>query len=374
MKVIILTLSTGNGHHKASMALCEYLKTRNVDAVIVDAYKYFNKYLSNLLEKGYLFATKYAPYMYGKFYNIIERQDHSDSKISWSKFCNSFVAHQFAKYLSKQSPDLVVSTHPLAAYLITRYKQKRLVNTKTIGIITDFCVHPYWEQTDMDYYIAVNELIKNQLVKKGLPKEKILPFGIPIEMKFSKKMTKSRARKLLGIDDKPTVFIITGSMGYGHTEKYIRALDNMDDDFQIISVCGRNTGMKRNIDTLKLHKKIYNYGFVDNVDIMMDASDFIVTKPGGLTVSEAIAKGIPIILVDPIPGQEDRNREFLLNNGLAVGVSKTMPIDEVLYELIHCDMRRRQISQMQSLLGKANSAELLGNFIIDLIGDDNANE
>ncbi len=370
MKVIILTLSTGNGHHKAAAALCEYLKSRDTDAVIIDAYKYFNKYLSNLIEKGYLLATKYAPYMYGKFYRLIEKQDHSDSKISWSQFCDSIVARQFARYLSSQKPDLVVSTHPLASYLITRYKRKELVNIKSIGIITDFCMHPYWEQTDMDYYVTVNELMKNQLLKKGLLGDKILPFGIPIEMKFSKKIPREEARKILGIKNKKTVFIITGSMGYGHTEKYIRALDGMKDDFQIISVCGRNAAMKRHIDTLSLSKKIYNFGFVNNVDLMMDASDIIVTKPGGLTVSEAIAKKLPIILVDPIPGQEDRNREFLLNNGLAVGVSKTLPIDEVMYELLNCDMRREQISTMQSLLGRPESSKMLGDFIRDFIGDE----
>ena len=123
--------------------------------------------------------------------------------------------------------------------------------------------------------------------------------------------------------------------------------------------------MKRHIDSLSTRKTIYNFGFVDNVDVLMDASDIIVTKPGGLTVSEAIAKRLPIILVDPIPGQEDRNREFLLNNGLAVGVSKTLPIDEVMYELLNCETRRNQISEMQSLLGRPNSSKTLGDFIIE---------
>lgn len=364
MKVIILTMSTGNGHNKASAALCGYLKEQGADALIVDAYKYFNKLLSDLFEKGYLIATKYTPYMYGKFYRKIEKHDYSEAKLSWSKFCNSFVARQFAKYISRQNPDMVVSTHPLAAYLITTYMEKKLVSTKSIGIITDFCVHPFWEQSKMDYYVSVNEVIKNQIVKKGIPECKILPFGIPIEMKFANKINKSEARKILGIEDKHTIFIITGSMGFGNTQKYIKALDSMKDDFQIISVCGNNKHMKRHIDEMTTKKKIYNYGFVNNVDLMMDASDFIITKPGGLTVSEAIAKKLPIILVDPIPGQEDRNREFLLNNGLAVGVSETLPVDEVLCELLHCKTRRNQISEMQTLLGHPLAAKELGDFII----------
>lgn len=367
MKIIILTMSTGNGHNKASSALCSYLKSQGADAVIVDAYKYFNKLLSDLIEKGYLLATKYVPYIYGVFYRKIEKHDYSEAKISWSKFCNSFVARQFAKYISRQNPDLVVSTHPLAAYLLTTYMEKKLVNTKSIGIITDFCVHPFWEQTKMDYYVSVNEVITNQIVKKGLSKEKILPFGIPVDMKFSKKYDKAEARKILGIPDKNTIFIITGSMGFGNIKKYVKALDNMKEDFQIISVCGNNKHMKQRIDEMSTKKVLFNYGFVDNVDVMMDAADFIITKPGGLTVSEAIAKKIPIILIDPIPGQEDRNREFLLNNGLAVGVSDTLTVDEVLYELLHCETRCRQLSQMQELLGHADSSKKLGDFIINEI-------
>jgi len=369
MKVIILTMSTGNGHHIASRALCEYLKNQNVDAQIIDAYKYFNKIFSDLLEKGYLLATKYTPYMYGKFYRKIEKQDHTDSKMTWSQFCNSFVARQFARYISKQNPDIVVSTHPLASYLITKYKSKKLVNTKSIGIITDFCVHPYWEQTSMDFYVCANELIINQLIKKGINVEKILPFGIPIDTKFSKKTEKSKARELLGIEDKKTIFIITGSMGYGNIKKYILALDEMDEDFQIISVCGNNREMKHQLDLLKTKKTLYNHGFVNNVDLMMDASDIIITKPGGLTVSEAIAKKLPVILVDPIPGQEDRNRDFLINNGLAVGVTDTLTVDEVLYELMHCETKCNQIIEMQSLLGRTNSSETLGNFIINYAGE-----
>ena len=213
MKAIILTMSTGNGHNIASNALKGYLASQGVDAKVIDAYKYFNKKLSDLLEKGYLLSTKYAPYIYGKFYKSIEKHN-PDSKLAWSTFCNSLVARQFAKYISKQNPDVVIPTHPLAAVLMSEYKRKKLVDTKTVGIVTDFCILPYWDMADMDYYVTANELVKNLLVKKGIREEKILPFGIPVDMKFSRKADKSEARKLLGIEDKKTIFIISGSMGF----------------------------------------------------------------------------------------------------------------------------------------------------------------
>ena len=194
-----------------------------------------------------------------------------------------------------------------------------------------------------------------------------LPFGIPVDLKFSTRQEKAKAREELGIENKTTIFVITGSMGFGNTEKYIRALDQMDGDFQIISVCGNNKSMKNRIDALETRKKLYNFGYVNNVDMIMDASDIIVTKPGGLTVSEAISKNIPMILVDPIPGQEDRNREFLINTGMAVGVSKLTPIDDVVNTLLTYEERRNQLCNMQSALGKPFAAKELGDFIIDFV-------
>ncbi len=369
MKAIILTMSTGNGHNIASHALRNYLKSQGAEAIVIDAYKYFNRALSKLLEKGYLFSTKYTPYVYGKFYNSIEKHD-PDSKLSWSRFANSFVSRQFARYISRQEPDIVISTHPLAAVLMSTYKDKKLVDTKSVGIVTDFCILPYWDMANMDYYITANDLVKNQLIKKGVAPGRILPLGIPIDLKFAQKGDKSEARQKLAIADKMTVFIISGSMGFGNTEKYIRALDDMDEDFQIISVCGNNANMKNRIDNLRTTKTIYNYGYVNNVDTIMDASDIIITKPGGLTVSEAIAKNLPMILVDPIPGQEDRNREFLINAGLASGASKITPVDEVVYQFIHYPQRQEQICHMQAILGKPNAAKDVGDFIIKFTNED----
>ena len=364
MKAIILTMSTGNGHHIASNSIKENLLSKGVDAIVIDAYKYFSRSLSKLIEKGYVWSAKYIPYMYGKFYDSIEKHN-PDSKLSWSRFCNGLVASKFGKYISKQNPDIVISTHPLAAVLMTTYKKKKLVNTKTIGIVTDFCILPYWDMADMDYFVTANDDVKYMLMKKGIDSHKILPYGIPINEKFSKKIPKEEARKMLGIEDKTTLFIMSGSMGFGDTERYISTLDHMNADFQIISVCGSNKSMKNRIDQMVTSKKIYNFGYVDTVDVIMDASDIMITKPGGLSASEAISKNLPMILINPIPGQEDRNKEYLINSGMATGVSQNLPIDVLVYMLLSNEEKKNQIIKMQQLSGKANSSETIGNFIID---------
>lgn len=364
MKAMVLTISAGQGHNKTARAIGDYLKSQGVDVDIVDTYKYFNTALSNLVEKGYLLSTKFTPAMYGNIYSKAEQRDHSD-KINVVDMAGKIISRQFYKFIAGKNPDVIIATHIFAANLVSKFKEKKESHALTFGVLTDFTVHPFWETADLDYYVTPTALLNNQMIKKGIPEEKILPFGIPIEMKFSDLTNKEDARKILGIENKKTVFVMTGSMGYGDVIKYVKELDELEYDFQIITVCGNNTHLKNQIDRLRTHKKIYNFGFVDNVDVIMDASDIIVSKPGGLTTSEALAKRLPMVLIDPIPGQEDRNYEFLVNNGLAIGVSETFSVGEALYQLLSSENRAECIAKMAEEVGKPDSSKRLGDFIIN---------
>ncbi len=364
MKALVLTISAGQGHNKTARAIGDYLKSQGVDVDIIDTYKYFNTALSNLVEKGYLLSTKFTPVMYGNIYSKAEQRDHSD-KINVVDMAGKIISRQFYKFIAGKNPDVIIATHIFAANLVSKFKEKKESHALTFGVLTDFTVHPFWETAELDYYVTPTALLNNQLIKKGIPEEKILPFGIPIEMKFTVSSNKEDARKILGIENKKTVFVMTGSMGYGDVIKYVKELDELQYDFQIITVCGNNTHLKNQIDRLRTHKKIYNFGFVDNVDVIMDASDIIVSKPGGLTTSEALAKRLPMVLIDPIPGQEDRNYEFLVNNGLAIGVSETFSVGEALYQLLSSENRAECMAKMAEEVGKPDSSKRLGDFIIN---------
>lgn len=227
-----------------------------------------------------------------------------------------------------------------------------MLRAKCIGILTDYAFHPFWEEAlHLDYVVVPNELLTAQAIKKGYREEQVLPLGIPINPKFSVQVSQSEARARLGLDlNKRTVLLMSGSMGYGNIEETVEQLDRVTYDFQIITVCGNNSAAKAKIDGMKTKKRILNLGFVDYVDLLMDASDCIITKPGGLTSSEAMAKGLPMIIINPIPGQEDRNTEFFTNNGVAMAVSNTLPIDEVMYHLLanpkRLDIMRESIAQI----------------------------
>ena len=214
----------------------------------------------------------------------------------------------------------------------------------------------------LDYYVIPDELLEHEMQKKGIAKKKLLPFGIPIREQFVKKNDPIEARKKLGIENIPTILIMMGSMGYGNIKKILAQIDTYPKDFQVLCVCGTNKKIKSVVDECEWNKKIYSYGFVDNVDVMMDAADFIITKPGGLTTSESLAKGLPMITMNPLPGQEDRNLNFLVNNGAAIMVNDTYQISEAINQMFACPWRVAMMEESVRHLGKPNATADLYNF------------
>lgn len=364
MRVLFLSVTAGYGHHQAANVIIEYLEDQGIDCKMLDTFEYINPLLGESIEKGYLMSTKFTPGVYGKFYRLADKEEGGEEgKFSVIRLTNSVLSKKLVNFLQDYDPNIIVCTHVFAAQLMTQIKKKGLYY-KTVGIVTDFTVHPFWEDTDIDYYIMASEQLNYQAAKKGIAKSKVIAAGIPIHKKFSTKMDKKAARHLLNMEDKTTILIMSGSMGFGNVVENIMRLNRMDMEFQMISVCGNNRSLKEHIDNLEIRKNIYNFGFVNNIDVLMDAADCIITKPGGLTSSEALAKGLPMILSHPIPGQEDRNAEFLVNNGAAMYTSETYPIDEAIYQLFHSKSRLKLLKAAMAEIAKPNSTEDIGNLII----------
>ncbi len=366
MKGLIFSITAGQGHNQTAKVMCDSLKDAGIECKYMDVFEYINPLLSKSVSDIYLMSTKNVPKIYGTGYRMCEKRDANSGKVL-PKLSTMILSRKLLKLVHQEKPDFIICTHVFAALLVTYLSGHIDVNVHTIGIVTDFTIHPYWEDTNLDYYITPSELLTYQGMKKGIPEEKFKPLGIPIAPKFSVTRSKEEACRLLGIPNKKTVLVMSGSMGFGNVIDALKAIDSLKIDFQIITVCGNNKKLKAQIDEEIWKKPLYNYGYVDNVDILMDAADCIITKPGGLTTSEALAKGVPMIMNNPVPGQEDRNVEFLLNAGAAIKVSKTFPIDDALYQLFVNSERRKVIDHSIASLKKPNAANDLAAFVKTLI-------
>lgn len=369
MRALIFTVTAGQGHNQVASVLCQHLKEADIETLSIDALEYITPVLKETISQGYLVSTKRIPKVYGKVYRLCEKRELENGESRLIKITNSILAKKLIRFVEEYEPDVIICTHVFAAILVSYVANKIAGNIKTVGIVTDFTIHPYWEDTSLDYYVTATELLANQAEKKGIVKDELVSIGIPINPKFAKKVDKTEARAMLGFENMRTVLVMSGSMGYGKIGSMLKKLDMSDLDFQIVSVCGYNERLKRKIGNMNFRHKVYNFGFTDKVDLFMDAADCIITKPGGLTTSEALAKGLPIIMANPIPGQEDRNVEFLLNNGAAFKVSSTFPVDEAVYQMFSNTARLRNMKEIVSELGKPNSTRDFVEFI-KKIGND----
>ena len=202
--------------------------------------------------------------------------------------------------------------------------------------------------------------------RRGIAASRLCSLGIPVQLKFSERLSREDAAKELGIDpSRRTVLVMGGSMGFGNIISTIQDILSLDSDLQILAVCGKNKRQYNRLIESDFGENVHAFSFVNNVDVMMDASDCIITKPGGLTVTEAIEKQLPLILTDPIPGQEERNLDFLLNNGIALATSKKFTVDDAINYLFNCPGRIEAIKERLVHAVSPQAARNLASFIIE---------
>lgn len=369
MKVAIITTPLGNGHNAVAQAISSYLGKLHIDNVVLDLYENIQPLLKDIISKGFYLSMKSITLVKdfaSDLYDLNQKRDVT-SEYSISHVKNQMLASKLYNVIKEYDPDIIICTQVYAAQVVDVLKEKGKVNATAVGIITDFTVQTYWEDVEHFEYIVVgSELLNPQLIKRGIASERVLPFGIPIAEKFSVKRSKAEACFLLGIEaDHANVLIMGGGMGFGNIDKYIDELDESSFDLQLLVVCGNNKSLYKKIKEKTTQKKIKVYGYVDNVDILMDASDCILSKPGGITTSETLAKGLPMIMIDQLPGVENRNVEFLLNNGASLFVSKTFSIEDALHLLLESPERRKNIRTAIKSLARPNSTQTLCNFLID---------
>ena len=337
MRILIMSVTAGEGHNSTAKAMRSYFAEKGVECDILDTYGYVSPTLSQSLNRAYLWASSKAKGAYKIGYSLAEKRRPSVTEFSPSQLVNMPFAHEIRDYIALNRPDAIIFTHPFAGMILDDLKKRGAIVMPTVGILTDFTFHPFWEDcTTNDFVIMPARSLRHQAYRKGFREEQLRDFGIPIHPKFALSAPKAETRQALGLDpDKNTVLLMGGSMGYGNMGTIIEQLDAATgESLQIIAVCGNNAKAKADLEAMDTRCRLLPLGFVDYVDRLMDAADCIVTKPGGLTTSEALAKGLPMVIVNPIPGQEARNAQFLLNSGTAVATHDMCTADELVIRLM----------------------------------------
>lgn len=335
------------GHLSAANSIKDYIDNNfsNVDTELIDCMKYVNKPIEKITTSAYNEMAKRAPWIWGKIYS--DSQSGPLAHISTKS--NKILAIKLLKLLRTKSPDLIISTHPFSSQMCSYLKRKNKISARIATIMTDFAPHDQWlvGSDSVDYFFVAHENMKNYLINNDILKDKIFSTGIPISNKFLDNINEDKILEKLGFNKnmKIILFFAGGKFGLGksRTLDIFKCLVNDFNNIQVIAISGKNKKMNDSFNEIvkKYNKEnfVRVFEFVNNVHELMKISDFVITKPGGLTTTESLVSELPMIIINPIPGQEEENAEFLEKSGVGIWLKNDMNIFDTISSLINNDKK-----------------------------------
>lgn len=368
MKVLALTISAGKGHNKAAEAIKTHFSKNNkdVDVEIVDALKYINPIVDKLIVGSYLKSLKKTPLLYGKLYQYAETDDAISNV---SGLVNDFLSIKIKGLIEDSNPDVIVCTHPFPLEMLSILKRKGKTSVPVVAILTDYAPHSFWFYSHIDAYVIPHEDFIQDLIEKGISKETIYPLGIPVCESFLNSIEKKSARNLLNIDEnKLTLLIMGGGLGIGNMKSIFENLAFSSLNIQLIACTGSNLKLKNQLEDIssRCNKPALIFDYTDQVSTLMSACDILITKPGGLTITEALIRHLPIVITSTIPGQEEKNADYLLNNGIAARIKNSDSIVTIVKQISSSDIRLKYMKEIAREKSKPNATKDICNLLEDI--------
>ncbi len=370
-KIMILYITERSGHHSAALALKRAfeLKEPLCSVVCINAFRYAFPFVERLIHVLYLAVIKRVPSIWGRMYDNPKLVKRCRGIKDW---VHSIAIKRMNDLIHRFKPDIVVCTQAFPCGIVAEYKNNLPVKNRLslIGVLTDFSPHAFWVYENVDYYMVACDESREMLHKRGVGYEKIKVFGIPIDPKFSINQDRSELLANFGFKDTlPIIMIMGGGHGLGPIKDIIYELDIAKETYQIIVVCGINIQLYNWLQNTRFKNIIRSFKYTDQIDKLMTLADVIISKPGGITTAEALAKKIPMVILNPIPGQETRNADFLIDKGAAVKIEQPQEIANLLKSLFETSRSKRFLNSFLkgSLeLSKPNSSCDIADFILKL--------
>ena len=314
--ILILSANTGEGHNAAASALKEAFEERGCTCRVLDGLSFLPGFINRIICKGHIFLYRRLPGPYGAAYRaaeLISRKPLSrrPKAVKYNR--------KLLKFLEDGNFDAIICTHVFAAQLVSRLRLSGKLALPCYFLATDYSCSPFVNRLNIDVWLIPHEKLIPEFAGRGIPVEKIIPAGIPVRREFRTHEGREGLRKKLNLPlDKKIVAISCGSMGAGHMDRLVlRLAKKLDEDVLLIALCGSNHPLAEKLQKHADGKRLLALDFVDKLSDYMEAADIYLTKPGGLSTTEALHKGTPVLLFNAVPGVETRNLEFLTKTGCA---------------------------------------------------------
>jgi processive 1,2-diacylglycerol beta-glucosyltransferase len=366
--ILFLSACVGEGHTAAAQAVSAALLERVPDArcEVVDSYRYASNVFHRVASNGYIGIVKLLPQLYKFAYDQAERATKISAFKTW---LHRYTALNLRHFVSELQPDVVVCTHAFPCGVMAEYKREFSDAPAVVGVVTDFVVHPFWIHRNIDRYSVATAAMRQTLVSRGVSPHRVVVTGIPIDPRFGVETGKRRARQLIGLaPDATTILLMGGGVGIGPLENALIAIDRLSASLQTVVVVGKNPALERRLRDVArdVHHRVKVVGFIPNVYDYMRAADVLVSKPGGLTSSEALASGLPMIMLRPLPGQEERNTCYLEERGVGVRVERSRELTRTLERLLSSPSLLERMRRNAQTLAHPDAASAVAAMIDSL--------
>ena len=364
-KILIFYGSYGGGHLAAAKSIKKYLEENypDIQLEMIDCIEYINSFLNKVSTSAYKQMAKNAPWMWKIVYN----QSREGTLAKITNTSNKLMSKKLNSLLREFNPDLIISTHPFANQMCAILKKNGQLNCKIGTTLTDYKLHSQWLYLSkyIDLFFVSNSNMKREMILTGIHESKIFVTGIPVSNRFLEKFDKEKTCAEFSLSpDKHTVLLFAGGeYGLGRDTTYmtLKALIRLFKDVQVVAIAGKNQKMQDKFSNLikisKSSDRIKLLSFTDKIPELMNLADIVITKPGGLTITESLVSKLPIIIINPIPGQEEENAEFLTQHGAAIWIKKDDNIARKLKNLSRNPDIVKEMSEKSAELAKPYSTK-----------------
>lgn len=375
MNILLFYASYGSGHLSAATAIEQYIRENYPDAktLKIDCVEYINKSINKISTSAYKSIILKTPVLWGQVYKLLK----NDTILDITQFSNRFMAKKIFTLFEDFEPDLVISCHPLGGQITSFLKSHKKTNCKLATVMTDFASHKQWliGKDYTDYFFVSNIEMKTSLISEGIYPNKIYVSGIPISPNFYKNYNKENIYKSLNIEKnkKNIIFFGGGSLGLSSSSNIQAILTSLlqatDESHQIIIISGKNQKLyndfQKTINNTYHKSQIKLIDFTTELPELLPITSFVITKPGGLTITECISTNVPIILINPIPGQEKENAQYIADNKMGIWIKASKPTSEYFQEIFNDTKLIEEIKENQKKYSHINSTKNICDILIN---------
>lgn len=359
-------ISEVSGHHSATLAIEKSLRmiSPGSDILNINAFKYTNPISEQVVNRIYMNIIKRTPQIWDYLYDnpsVVKKLENMKNLIHQSN------SPKLKKLFEKFNPDVILCSQAYPCGMVADYKKTTGSPIPLIAVLTDYVPHSYWIYDTVDYYITPSEEVSRRLIKKGVAPEKVLSYGIPFDPSFNVSIDKESVLNKYKLDaNLPIVLIMGGGQGLIPVKAIIKSLERSEFPLQIIVVTGVNKKLYKSLKKKlrRFRQKILLLGYVNTINELMGAADLLVTKPGGITTAEALAKRLPLLIVKPIPGQEMNNTIYLTQKMAAIQIHSPKEIHLVINDLLANPGKLRALRENAAAISKPHSSMDIARFLL----------